>query len=462
MWLLDKIKSMARNASLDERFQRYRSVTSEAGRRGTQESQLRALYLQQQPDYELYAVINEIRQMDKVDGHVKQIHSRTAKALTKGGLILDNPNKDEQLAKIWKQFMIRCQLKNRLKLISDARGLIVEGNLPMQWVLNTDHTAVVRAIRMPSETIRALSGVDGQITDPATAYAQYSHLDSKDIATFASWQLYLARIDPENYDDAGSFGRPLLDATRKRWRQMMMQQEDMVIRRRTRAPLRTAHVLKGATNEKLAEYKQQTESEEGEITNNYYMNTDGAVTAIQGDANLEQIADVALMMDSFFAGTPMPKALLGYVDGLSRDVLTDMKEEFYDELDTLQDSLASVYTHGFTLELLLHGINPDAHTFEVKYGERLTETLNSRADRALKFAAVGASRHTVWTTAGLDAAAEAARKEEERKEIDAYPQSAIPGIDDMGDLDERFDSTTRVSITPGNAGKGESATSISN
>lgn len=461
MFNINRIKTLIKNFT-DERLQSVRLRTSERGRRGTEASQLRMLYAYQQPDYEQKAVIDEIRRMDRESGVVKQMHNRIAKALTKGGLILDNPKNDEQLEKLWADFARRTQLKKRLKLISDARGLIVEGSLPLQWVLDDNQKKVMRAVRMPTESIRAIVGIDGQFKDPKAAYAQYDYLEGRDLAVFARWQLDVARLDPDNFDDMGSFGRPLLDAVRKKWRQMEGGQEDMFIRRRTRAAMRTAHSLEGATPEELAEYKRQVESEEGDQTNNYYMNKKGAVAALQGDENLDQVGDIALLMDSFFAGSPMPKSMLGYVEGLTRDVLEDMKKEFYDELDTLQDSIADCYDFGFRLELLLNGINPDSKKFEIRYGERMTESPTQKTDRALKVMALGASRQTAWTIAGLNHADELERLEDERANLDAYPinELGIPGVDD--EMEAAADRGQKISITPNQGGGNNSATSISN
>ena len=37
---------------------------------------------------------------------------------------------------------------------------------------------------------------------------------------------------------------------------------------------------------------------------NYYSNKKGSVQAVQGDANLDQIADVVHLLDTFFSGAP--------------------------------------------------------------------------------------------------------------------------------------------------------------
>ena len=139
-----------------------------------------------------------------------------------------------------------------------------------------------------------------------------------------------------------------------------------------------------------------------DITTNYFSNKKGSVTAVQGDANLDQIADVNYLLDTFFSGSPAPKGLFGYSGDLNRDILEDLKRDFFDELDGLQDELSWVYEQGFRLQLLLNGINPDDYDFEVSFAERLTETPNAKADRALKIMSVGASKSTVWEAAGLD------------------------------------------------------------
>ncbi len=78
-------------------------------------------------------------------------------------------------------------------------------------------------------------------------------------------------------------------------------------------------MLEGANKEELASYRDQVERDQAEgITTDYYLNKKGAVSPVQGDANLDQIADVAHLLDTFFSGSPAPKGLFGYVGDLSR------------------------------------------------------------------------------------------------------------------------------------------------
>lgn len=427
---------------------------TEIGRRSTEENALRYQYRQMQPDFELRSVIFDIRQMDRLDPRVKKIHGRMARTATKGGLRLEGPGADDpKIRRMWTEFEQRLGLDRQTKLESDARGLIMEGNLPMQWVLS-EAGQVVAALRMPTETLQPLVASTGRFIDPAKAWVQHDLMTGRPLAYFPAWQLTVERLSPDSLDDQGAMGRPYLDASRAIWRMLRMTEQDLVIRRRQRAPLRFSHVLEGATDEQLNKYRSSVEFEQkaDAICTDFYLNRKGAVTALQGDAKLDQIADVSHLLDTFFAGAPAPKGLFGFTDGLSRDILEDLKRDYYEEIDALQDTVSWVYEQGFRLELLLAGINPDRTPYYIRFIERRTETPNQAADRALKYQALGVPPPKCWEVAGLDPAEIEAAAEKERLKGDPYPNP---------DAITPPDPSPTVNITPGNAPKGESATTIS-
>lgn len=439
------------------------SNTSERGQRPTPDNALAYLYRDLWVDPSLRQSILDIREADRTDGRIKMIHRRTSRAAAKGGLMLrvfDGPTK--RLTREWREFSQRLGLYRIEKLYSDIRGLMMEGNLALQWVLD-DSGTVVEGVRMPSETLLPKVGKDGRFTDVHRAYDQIDLAGltgHQVIASFALWQLTLGRLDPDNYDDWGSLGRPYLDASRPIWKKLRMTEEDLVVRRRTRAPLRMAHVLTGASEEDLSAYRAQVEQDQAWGNwRDYFLNKEGSVSPVSGDANLDQIADVAYLLDTAFAGAPAPKGLFGLgLEDLNRDILEDLKKDYFDEIDSLQDTAASTYEQGFRLHLLLRGINPAAYEFEVQFAERRVDTPNQRADLALKYQALGMSRETVWESTGIDVAAERNRLERQQAEADVYPAPGMEGTPLPGEAPPQV--RPRISITPGNAPKGESATSI--
>ena len=416
--------------------------TSEVGRRPTPDRQSRIEYVLECIDYDLKSVINDIRMMDREDGRVKRIHNRLARDVTRGGLVMIQSDPSHRVQNEWKAFVIRLQLDNAQKLKSDARGLIIEGNLPIQWVVDKQQN-VVEAIRMPSETIFPKVAINGRFKNVCEAYTQYD-CRGQFLANFPLWQLTLARNDPDNYDDLSSMGRPFLDGSREIWRKLKMTDTDLVIRRRARSPMRLVHVLENASQEELNRYRNEVEVNKDQIATDFYMNKKGSVSAIQGDVNLGEINDVVYLLDSFFSGSPVPKGLAGYTDGLSRDILEDLKRDYFDEIDQLQDVLAWVYQQGFRLHLLLKGIDADSENFKVAFAERRTESLSQTTDRALKLKALQLPTSMVWEELGYNPEDVETRRRNDEKNYDPYP-----------------DLAAKISITPNNARKNDSATSIS-
>lgn len=433
---------------------------TEIGLRTTPEQEVEIAMQSLQPSYELRQKILDIRDMDQRDPRVKKIHERTARAACKGGLMLKVSPNETRILNLWRDYERRLELCRREKLESDMRGAIMEGSLPMQWVLDQDQGAVAAGVRMPTETFKPMVTPAGRFANPALAYEQWDWYASKVVARFPLWQLNIVRIRPDNYDNWACFGRPYLDATRSVWRQLAMTEKDLVIRRHTRAAQRYSHVLEGATDEQLGAYETSMANKLNRVTTDFYQNRKGGVTALQGDTNLDQIADVVHLLDTFMSGAPAPKGLFGYVGDLSRDILEDLKRDYYDELDALQDTVSFIYELGFRLDLLLHGINPDAEEMSVQYQERRTDTPNQRADLALKYQALMVPAELCWQTAGLDPADVLKHIENTDARLNPYPMGAPPIGAPGAKKPNGAGGAPRVSITPGNARKGESGTSI--
>lgn len=432
----------------------------EQGHRASPENAIRNLYRRMWVDPDLRQSVLDIRAMDRLDGRVKRIHRQTSRTASKGGLVLRVKDGPGWLNTEWRRFQTGCGLDSVQKLQSDVRGLMMEGNLALQWVLD-DAERIAGCVRMPSDTIVPKVGANGRFEDPRRAYDQMDLSGvggTPVLASFALWQLTLCRLDPDNYDDWGSLGRPYLDASRAVWKKLKMTEEDLVIRRRTRAPQRNFHSLEGASAEELAEYRAEVESEVAQGNwKDFYSNKKGAVQPLAGDANLDQIADVAYLLDTFFAGAPAPKGLFGLgAAELQRDILEDLKKDYFDEIDALQDTASEGYETGFRLHLLLSGRNPANYDFEVQFLERRTDTPNQRADLALKYQALGLSRETVIESTGVDAAAEATRLKRQGDERNPYPADGMEGPPLPGQVPR----VARVSVTPGNARKGESAVDV--
>ena len=85
-------------------------------------------------------------------------------------------------------------------------------------------------------------------------------------------------------------------ASRQSWLYASEGERDMAIRRKTRAGMRYVHNLKGASEGQIEAYRernQQALTDPNAAIADFFANADSAtIDAIQGDAHLNDIADV--------------------------------------------------------------------------------------------------------------------------------------------------------------------------
>jgi hypothetical protein len=108
--------------------------------------------------------------------------------------------------------------------------------------------------------------------------------------------------------------------------------------------------------------------------------------------------------------------------------------------------------------LLLKGIDPDPDEFYVRFKTRRTESANQVADLALKWMALGLPDEWIQSEMGLDPQKIRAMKLKQAQSTDPYPNPLRIGADGQP---QGGGNTSNVSVTPGNARKGESGTQVS-
>lgn len=406
MGFLDRISALLTPSQLkpSERAAINDVLTSERGTRYVGDP-IQRLYQIFYVSTEYTQTLADINRMDKVDGRVKQLHNKIARDATRGGfnLVFQKGGEDPRVKALADNFIRRCGLTSREKLKSDARGLIKDGNLFFQWVVDAK-LQVTGAIKMPAASIRPNVDQLGRFRDPSQAYIQIDTFTGLLVTGFARWQITHVGMD-KNPDDPGDLGRPLMDGARVKNRQLNMTEEDLVIRRRMRAPQRLFHVLEGASKEDITEYKASNkDSLENplEVTSDFFSNKKGSVTAIGGDASVDKIEDVSELKADFFVSSGVPKELAGYLGKITRDVYDDAMAEYYELLEDVQEILADAYEEGFRLQMLLAGMDPDGYRFDFKFMGRKVESPNQLADRMLKRQALGVPPPMIWAEMGDD------------------------------------------------------------
>ncbi|MFD2172387.1 portal protein [Tumebacillus lipolyticus] len=401
MGLLEKITSFWRRGS-PERTEEQRQAVSTPEAHNTEDvNETDHLYQVLQVESGRRAVLRDVERMLEDDPLVDETNVRVARKATRGGIFVtvSGSGKHQQSkaartrkkagrgAKVANQaqaiidaFLKRCKIDGKLPMW--AGRLISDGDLFLNVVIEEQlGQPMISAIKWtPPAIVKRNEDNFGNFPDPSRAF---SEIDPKRGAYFLTlipedavqhfplWSMNHIRWKWRG----GMYGRSQYAAIRKLSKQNATADDDMVVRRKTRAPQRRVHSIGSKDNpgdEKVvqkyrSEHRDTIENGRYKATTDYYHNGQGDVKNLDGDGNLDKIKDVTYLFDKQNAATMVPKGLLGFAEDINRDVLDEQKEEFYDAIGDIRQLLE--YGDGgefsglralIEFELLLHGIDAEA------------------------------------------------------------------------------------------------------
>jgi len=347
--------------------------------------------------------VSQIKESNKFyneDDLAKGVVRTIASNATMGGFKVECS--DDRAKKIIDDMLRRTKLKS--KAFGYLRKGMLDGDLMGQIVV-TPNGDIVKVKRMPALLMRRNSDDADEFDDPTRAFYQvdpmegaYYALDPKllserDVTWFAEWQIVHARWD---HDDGSRYGVPFLNSSRGSLKKIAEGALDMAIRRKTRAGMKYVHSLEDATEFELEAYKKRNEKA---LKNpfaaiaDFFSNKKATVAAIQGDAKLSENEDIKFHVDRFFAGTPIPKSILGFEQSINRDVLEKQEIQYLRELDTAEGWITDFIREIIDLQLLLKGILPESVEYSLnwadRWGDQKMKNLEKIADVIIKIKSTG-------------------------------------------------------------------------
>ena len=145
---------------------------------------------------------------------------------------------------------------------------------------------------------------------------------------------------------------------------------DVAVRRKVRAGMRYHHVVEGSEADVLA-YKEMNKtalSNPSAALVDFFSNKTGGITAVQGDAHLNEINDILHHISTMFFASETPMELLGYGGDLNRDVLGEKKAEYDETLDDGREWITDdLIIPLIERQWLLKGILPASVTYKVMW-----------------------------------------------------------------------------------------------
>lgn len=298
-------------------------------------------------------------------------------------------------------FMRRTKLSSKSN--EHIRVLLRDGDIFLNAVVDHARGLILDVVRAPALTMKRNADEYGIFTDPERAFSQIdprtqinSFLEigppSVSRGDFALYQMNHIRWMS---DETELYGTSHYATARKLYRKLDKMETAAAVRREFRSVQKNSHKLPDGTSITDAlEYAKQNRlvDDHGDPTKNSHLLSDffgtADVKAVQGDANLSEMADIEYFDDLIWLNLGVPKAILTSGQNLNRDILKVQYPQYLQSLDDMTDLLEygdigpySGYRGLIDLQLLLAGINPSSIAYDVVWSTKTTETALERLER---------------------------------------------------------------------------------
>ncbi len=222
---------------------------------------------------------------------------------------------------------------------------------------------------------------------------------TRETTWFAEWQIVHGRWE---HDEGKKYGTPMMASAQGHYKKVQEGELDIAVRRKTRSGMKFLHVVEGADEaglEAYREYNQDALDNPFAAVSDYFTNRAGSIQTIQGDAHLQEIADVEHMIATWFMGGEVPMELMGYGNNLNRDVLGEKRATYDQTIETLREWVAEeLISPILERQWLLKGILPKGLKYEITWTATQAVTpamVRDAADAAARLKLLGVSDESI-------------------------------------------------------------------
>jgi hypothetical protein len=315
---------------------------------------------------------------------------------------------------------------NLMKIITNiAKELLILGDVFMEVIIDEESKEIVGLKKLPAKSIERVEDEFGTLEK----FQQRNDLQEI-ITTFETWQILHMRW---NHFSGQKYGTSMLRPVRGAYKKLKMVEEDLVIRRRTRAGVKLHHYGSEPTSplepEEVDEYRTANTTSPLNVRTDWYSNGKWKIDVLKSDDGVSQIDDVKHLEDILLIGLRTPKGLLGIGEDPNRATLERQEVAYIRLLNEVSGEIGLQLTQLFNLGLQLKGINSDVVEYKTIWQERTIEDVNKRTERLVLLGNTGyISRQTATEEIGYNYEDEQLKIEAEQKKIakDGYPMFVDP------------------------------------
>jgi hypothetical protein len=274
----------------------------------------------------------------------------------------------------------KCSIDGKVAGI--GKEMLILGDVFMEVIVDEENLVIVDLKKLPARTIIREEDDYGNLI----RFVQKNDMDQI-IATFEPWQILHMRW---NHFAGHRYGTSAIRAIRSVYKKLKMAEEDLVIRRRTRAGLKMHHY--GANPEEPLEewevddYIKQNQSSPLNVRTDFYSNGKWKIEVLESDDGVTEIDDIKHLEDSLFIGLRTPKGLLGIGEDPNRATLDRQEVAYIRMLNELTNVISEQLRVVFDLALNLKGISPDSVEYDMVWEEKTIEDVNRKVERLVLLA----------------------------------------------------------------------------
>lgn len=310
------------------------------------------------------AAVKDCRNMYDADPRVEKMHRDYARDLLRNGFIIQT--KDEFAKQIADDLQERLTLNQKLE--DWLRLSMRDGDSFLE--LSVDDSLLISGVtRKPTLQMHRNSNAADQFENPEHAFWMADEMFAgmeppKDALWFPEWKIIHARW---NHDEEQRYGRPMMRAARKHFKYVEDGELNVAVRRKIGGAQIRQHIVEGSPSD-VETYKEQNKAAFGKLSAviDLFSNKPGSLNVVQGDGNLDKIADVEHQIATMFTASDVPMELIAYGGDLNRDVLGEKKSQ-YEEILNQGREWATVQILRPLLERqwLLQGILPASVKYKI-------------------------------------------------------------------------------------------------
>ena len=349
-------------------------------------------------EWDRRTVLRDIEMIMKADPRIKRANRVFAATAVRKGIsvTVTSTVSDKMAAKaqdVVDQVMRDAQVN--AKLASWARILLKDGDLFLNPVVDTNTRRIKTIKRLPALSMQRNDDMMSTFQDLSKAFRQIDPISLAVIEDFPLWSMNHIRWD---HEEGERYGNSQYLQIRGYWKKLNMTEEDLVVRRRTRAIPRRLHNVGTKDNAgswpAVEEYKAKNalNAKTSQITTDYYGNGLVDIKSLDGDAQLDHIKDVEHLQEVYMIGTSVPLHILGFGKiGAGADMIEAQKRQFMEDTQELRDLIefgdSSPYSglrFIFDFALALQGIDPKLVSYNISWFAADMEGSADRVERVIK------------------------------------------------------------------------------